>query len=233
LIIAGHQPEYLPYIGFFYKMMNCDTFVLVDHVQFTKKRFQNRNRIRAATGEIFLTVHVLTKGKFDQSINEVAINNNVSWQKKHWRSILLNYQKAEFFDEHKKIFEEIFSKKWEKLASLNEAIIRYLANQLGINVEIVKSSDLELIGSKTEMLIDMCKKLGADTYLSGEGGRTYVDTKKFETNNITHLFTNFKHPVYRQQFEPFIPNMSVIDLLFNHGNKTSREIIQKSGNIGK
>ena len=79
----------------------------------------------------------------------------------------------------------------------------------------------------------MCKKLGADTYLSGEGGRTYVDTKKFETNNIKHLFTNFKHPVYMQQFGPFIPNMSVIDLLFNQGNKTSREIIQKSGNIGK
>ncbi len=233
MIIAGHQPEYLPYIGFFNKMMNCDKFVLVDHVQFTKKGFQKRNRIKTATGEIFLTAHVLTKGKFDQPINEVTINNNTNWQKKHWRSILLNYQKAEFFDEYKKKFEEIFSKKWEKLVSLNEVIIRYLANQLGINVEIVKSSDLELVGSKTEMLVDMCKKLSADTYLSGEGGRTYVDIKKFEDNNITHLFTNFKHPVYSQQFESFIPNMSVIDLLFNHGNKASREIILKSGNIGK
>jgi len=233
LIIAAHQPEYLPYIGFFYKMMNCEKFVLVDHVQYIKKRFQNRNRIKTATGGVFLTVHVLTKGKFDQPLSDVQINNNENWQKKHWRSIVLNYQKTEFFDEYKKNFEEIYSKKWEKLSHLNETIIRYLANQLDINIEIIKSSDFKPTGNKTDMLIDMCKKLKADTYLSGEGGRTYVDIEKFETNNLTHLYTNFKHPTYNQQFEPFIPNMSVIDLLFNHGSKTSREIIQKSGKIGK
>ena len=232
MIIAGHQPEYLPYIGFFFKMMNCDKFVFVDHVQFNKKGYQNRNRIRNTTGEVFLTVHVLTKGKFHQPINEVQINNDVNWQKKHWRSIVLNYKKAEFFDEHKDFFEKIYSNKYEKLSQLNETIIRYLANELEINVEIVKSSEFGSLGNKTDLLIDMCKKLGADTYLSGEGGRKYVDHSKFETNNLKHLFTNFKHPIYTQQFEPFMPNMSVIDLLFNHGSKNSKEIIKQSGKIG-
>jgi len=233
LIIAVHQPEYLPYIGFFHKLMNCDKFVLLDHVQFSKNLFQNRNRIRTDAGEFFLTVPVFTKGKHGQSISEVQIDNKRNWQNKHWRSIELNYHKTEFFEEYKKNFEEIYSKKWETLTLLNENIIRYLANQLGINIEIVKSSEFKPAGSKTDMLIDLCKKLNADTYLSGEGGRRYIDITKFEKNNLTHLYTNFKHPTYNQQFEPFIPNMSVIDLLFNHGSKTSREIIQKSGKIGK
>jgi len=233
MIIAVHQPEYLPYIGFFHKLMNCDKFVLLDHVQFSKNVFQNRNRIRMDTGEVMLTVPIFTKGKHDQSISEVQIDNKRNWQNKHWRSIVLNYHKAEFFDEYKKFFEEIYSKKWETLTPLNETIIRYLANQLGINIEMVKSSEFKPAGSKTDMLIEICKKLNANTYLSGEGGRRYVDITKFEANDTTCLFTNFKHPNYIQQFEPFIPNMSVIDLMFNHGSKTSRKLIQKSGKIRK
>ena len=233
MILAGHQPEYLCYIGFFHKMMHCDKFVLVDHVQFEKKYFQNRNKIRTKEGSILLTIPVFSKGKFEQKINEVEINNNVDWQKKHWRSIVFNYQKAPFFSEYKDFFEQIYSKRWEKLVDINETIIRYIAKQLHINVEIVKSSEVNPSGYKTDLLIDMCKKLGADSYLSGEGGRLYVDELKFKSNNIESLYTNFQHPVYQQQFEPFITNMSVIDLMFNHGNEISRKIINNSGIIGK
>jgi hypothetical protein len=233
MILAGHQPEYLCYIGFFHKMMHCNKFVLVDHVQFDKKSWQNRNRIRTKEGWILLTVPVLTKGKFEQKINEVKINNSVNWQKKHWRSILFNYKKAPFFSIYKDFFEQVYSQKWEKLVDLNETIIRYIVQELDINVEIVKSSEFNPSGYKTYLLIDMCKKLGADTYLSGEGGRKYVDEPKFKSNNIKSLYTNFRHPVYRQQYEPFIPNMSVIDIMFNQGNDYSREIIRGSGLIGK
>ena len=231
MMIAGHQPEYLPYIGFFNKMMLCDEFVVVDHVQYNKKTWQNRNRIRTAQGELLLTVPVLSKGSFEQAINEVKINNNENWQKKNWQSILLNYKKAPFFDAYKGFFEDLYSKKWEMLAELNITIIKYIAEQLKIAKKIVKSSELGVTGQKTDLLIDLCKKTGADAYLSGSGGRTYVDDAKMRTEGISSRFTDFKHPVYKQLHDPFMPNMSVIDLMFNYGNEKSREIILNAGGI--
>jgi len=233
MILAGHQPEYLPYIGFFSKIMHCETFVIVDHVQFNKKTWQNRNRIRTKDGWMLLTVPVLTKDKFEQPINEVRINNALDWGRKHWRSIYLNYGKAPFFSAYRDFFEQLYARKWEKLADLNETIIRYIIQELDINVKIVKSSDFNPQGRKTELLIEMRKKLGADTYLSGEGGRAYVDESKFREQNLNHLFLNFSHPTYTQQFEPFIPYMSVVDLLFNHGSERSKQIILNNGDAPK
>jgi len=231
LMIAGHQPEYLPYIGFFNKLMLCAEFVVVDHVQFNKKTWQNRNRIRTAQGELLLTVPVLSKGSFEQAIGQVKINNNENWQKKNWQSIFLNYKKAPFFGAYKDFFEDLYSKKWEMLAELNEAIIRYIAGQLKIEKKIVKSSELGVTGQKTDLLIDLCKKLKADAYLSGAGGRTYVDDAKMRAEGIASRYTDFKHPVYKQLHDPFMPNMSAIDLLFNFGNEKSREIILNAGGI--
>lgn len=231
MILAGHQPEYLPYIGFFNKIMRCDVFAIVDHVQFIKKSWQNRNRIRTREGELLLTVPVLTKDKFEQPINEVRINNNVNWGMKHWRSIYLNYGKAPFFDTYKEFFEQLYARKWEKLADLNETIIRYIIHELEINVKIVKSSDFNPHGYKTDLLIDMCQKLGADTYLSGEGGHSYVDESKFREQNLNHVYQDFHHPTYTQLFKSFIPYMSVIDLLFNRGSEQSRETILNSGSV--
>jgi len=213
--------------------MHCEVFVIVDHVQFNKKTWQNRNRIRTKEGWILLTVPVLTKNKFEQPINEVRINNTLDWGKKHWRSIYLNYGKAPFFSVYRDFFAHLFTQKWEKMADLNETIIRYVIQELDINVTIVKSSDINPQGQKTELLIDMCKRLGADTYLSGEGGRLYVDESKFKEQNLNHEFQNFHHPTYTQQFEPFIPYMSIIDLLFNHGNEGSKKIILNSANVSE
>lgn len=214
-------------------MMNCDLYMIVDHVQFSKKSFQNRNRIRSSSGEIMLTVPVLTKGKFEQPINEVLINNNTNWQKKHKKSIFLNYKKSPYYDEYKDFFEDIFSKKWEKLIELNEYIIRFLSKKLDIQIDILKSSDYNFKGKKTDLLIEMCKNTKANFYLSGEGGRNYVDEQKFNDNNLTNLFTNFVHPSYTQLFVPFLPKMSVIDLLLNHDIKFCISLIKNSGKIGK
>lgn len=233
MLIAGHQPEYLPYIGFFNKLILCEAFVLVDHVQFNKKSWQNRNRVRTAQGELLLTVPVLTKGGFDQAINEVKINNNENWRRKNWQSIMLNYKKASFFNEHEAFFAEVYSREWELLAELNEAIIRYLAAQFGIEKQIIRSSELKAAGQKTELLVDLCKKMNADAYLSGTGGREYVDDAQMKAEGVDSRYTDFKHPVYRQLHEPFLPNMSVIDLLFNYGGAKSREIILGSGGISQ
>ena len=233
MILAGDLPDYLPYIGFFHKMSNCDSYMIVDHVQYSKKSFQNRNQIRGKNGIILLTVPVLTKEKFDQPIKDVLINNQVDWQKKHSRSITLTYQNAPYYDDFKDFFESIYSKKWDKLIELNVYIIKHIANLLEIELPIQKSSEFNFVNKKTELLIEMCQKINADIYLSGEGGRAYVDDTKFQNNNLKNYFTNFKHPVYKQLIEPFIPNMSTVDLLLNHDLKTSKKIIEDSGIIGE
>jgi hypothetical protein len=227
MILVGHQPEYLPYIGFFHKASKADKFIFVDHVQFLKKSFQNRNRIRVApglNGWSWLTVPVITKGKRFQRINEVEIDNSTQWGKKHWKTIYLNYKKAPFFNNYKDFFEEIYSKKWNKLQDLNEKIICYLFEKLEIKISIFRSSDYDFKGAKTDLLIEMCKKIGADTYLSGAGAREsdYVEIEKFKNNKLFHIFSDFNHPVYPQRFmnTGFLPCMSVIDLLFNCGEKS-------------
>jgi len=144
MILVGHQPEYLPYIGFFNKIMLADKFILVDHIQFNKKNWQNRNKIRTRDGWIWLTVPVLSKSKFNQNINEVKINNSIDWKKKHWKSICLNYNKASYFKKYSDFFETVYSLRYEKLINLNESIIRYLLHELDIDIEICKSSELKI-----------------------------------------------------------------------------------------
>lgn len=232
MIIAGHQPEYLPYIGLICKAMEADVFVLVDHVQYGKKQFQNRNRIRTRNGSdgwSWLTVPVITHGRFDQKIKDVEINNSSDWKKKHIKSIECSYGGTPFFEDYFPFFEEVYSKEWVKLADLNEAIIRVIFKILNVDVKIIKSSDYDINGEKTEMLIDMCKKIGADGYLSGLGAKTlyHIDEEMFKKAGLSHCYCNFKHPVYKQKFLPFVPNMSVIDLLFNCGPE-SKKIITDS-----
>lgn len=235
MIISAHQPEYLPYLGFFYKMAKVDKFILVDHIQFLKGGFQNRNRIRTASdpqGWAWLTVPVITSGKEYQKINEVEIDNSIPWGRQHWKAIYFNYKKTPFFNLYEDFFKKLYSKKWEKLVDLNETIIYYLKEELGIKTPIVKSSEAEFKGGKTDLMIDLCKKFGADTHLTGPGTnnfreKSYIEEEKFEENKLKHIFSDFEHPIYPQRFEPFIKNLSAIDLLFNCGPK-SLEIIQYS-----
>lgn len=235
MILVAHQPEYLPYLGFFYKAGKAGKFIFVDHVQFQKEGFQNRNRIRTKPGLdgwTWLTIPVVTKNKLSQKINEVEIDNSRYWAKKHWKSIYFSYKDAPFFKKYKDFFEQTYSKKWIKLADLNEAIICYLFKELDIQIPVYKSSDYNIEGQKTDMIINLCKAMKADTHLSGpgltaEGGKHYVEEEKFRINGLNHIFSDFKHPVYPQQFKPFIPNMSVIDLLFNCGQESAK-IIKKA-----
>jgi hypothetical protein len=216
MILAGHQPEYLPYLGFFYKLTQCNKFVLLDHVQYQKEGFQNRNYIRARPGKLLLTVPLL-KHPFSQQINEVLIDNKQPWARRHWKTIYFTYQRRPFFKEHEDFFKELYAKQWERLVDLNASIILYLMKCFGTEKEVLFSSQHNIAGQKTEMLIDLCEKLGADTYVSGWGAKAYVDVTKFREHNLTHRFVKFVHPTYQQHYEPFIPAISAIDLLFNYG----------------
>jgi len=219
VIVTIHQPENLPWLGFFDKIRLADVYVMLDHVQYRRRYFQNRNRIRGAEGALWITVPVKGKGKYDQPINEVQIDNEGSrrWREKSWHSIVRCYRKTPFFGYHSTFLESLYEKTWDRLVDLNETIIRYFLSAFCIKVEIVKSSTLGVRSEKGDLMLEICGEVGASTYISGISGKEYLDRAKFAKNNINLEFHQFHHPVYRQVYDPFIPCMSVIDLLFNYG----------------
>ena len=217
MIVSGHQPEYLPYFGFLCKVIHADVFVLVDHVQFLEKAFQNRNYIRSATDRILLTVPVVTKGRWRQSIRDVEIHNQIGWARRHWKSISLNYRKAPFFEAHGERLEALYDRPWRWLVDLDAALISLVMDGLGIKKKVLFSSELGVTGHKTDLLLDICRAVGAHTYLSGAGARVYVDEAKFGEAGLAHEFVELRPPVYRQCHPGFVPNLAGIDLLFNCG----------------
>jgi hypothetical protein len=243
MLITGHQPNYLPYIGFFHKIYLSDIFVIVDIVQFVKRGpfgWINRNRIRTANSWIWLTVPVKTKDKFYQSILETEIENTMPWSRKHLKSIERNYHQTPYFHKYSDFFYQVYQKKWDLLAQLNEAIIIYLIEALGIKVKIIRASQLGLhycykknesissTSSATDLIVEICQKLNSDSYLHGKHGHDYLDKNKTKRNKIKSYYQDFHHPLYKQTYEPFIPELSIIDLLFNYGDR-SIEIIKNSG----
>ncbi|MBI4355804.1 MAG: WbqC family protein [Candidatus Omnitrophica bacterium] len=220
MVLAGHQPNYLPWLGFFDKAAQADHFVLVDTVQFVKRGpfgFQHRAKIKTASGAVWLTVPVLTKGKFDQTIQETRINNAAPWRRKHWRAIELNYHQAPFFARYAGALEAFYACEWDRLALLNEALIRWLFDVLGLHLPVTTASGMGITGVKTELILKLCQAVGADTYLHGKHGREYADIAQMERAGVRSLFQDYQHPAYPQQFGAFTPQLSVIDLLFNHG----------------
>ncbi len=218
--VAIHQPQYLPWIGYFDKMDQVEVFVLLDTVQFKKNEWQNRNRIKTASGWQYLTVPVLHR--FPQRISDVVINTRVPWRRKHLQALISNYAHAPFFDVHRPFFEAVYSREWTRLLDLNLTILSYLVEALKIQTKLVLASslDLEEPEEKTARLVAICRALGATTYLSGVGGKGYLDLKLFEAAGIRVRFQAFATPSYPQRFGPFVPNLSVVDLLFNVGGRS-------------
>ena len=224
--IAIHQPQYLPYAGFFDKMDKADMFVLLDDVQFKKNEWQNRNRIPNSQGWQWLTVPV--KYKFGQKICEIEINNKTNWMNKHYQALLTNYNQAPAFKDYQSFLKNVYGKKWERLSFLNVYLIENLKKFLGIETDLILSSELSVSGRKTGRLIEICRKLKADIYLSGPGGESYLDLDEFKKAGIELKFQNFHEPVSPQVFpeQGFQINMSIIDLLFNCG-KESLKVLRK------
>lgn len=221
MIIAIHQPEYLPWIGFFDRIYKADIFVILDDAQYQKNGFINRNKIKTSTGWQWITIPV--KGRSpNKKINEVLIDNQIDWRRSHWKALYFNYSKAPYFKKYADFFKDVFERNWEKLADLDIYLLEGLINMLGIKRQIKKSSLMKSKRRATERLIEICKEVGADTYLSGPGGKRYMDLERFKQENVKVIFQEFTHPTYPQQFEKlgFIPYLSIIDLLFNRGGKS-------------
>ena len=214
------QPSYLPWLGFFEQMHRSDQFVLYDDVQFTRRDWRNRNRIRVQEGSVWLTVPVIQKNKYEQSLLETKIDNSTSWKRKHLESIRCHYSKTPFFDLYFPWCEKTFNREWDFLLDLSLETIQYLKGELKINTPLLRSSELGESGNKSERLISICKQLGATQYLSGESARNYISEKDFSDQGIGLEYQNYQHPEYPQRYEGFVPFLSTIDLLFNCGDKS-------------
>jgi hypothetical protein len=230
LIVAIHQPQYLPWLGYFDKMRRADVFCFLDNVQYKKNDWQNRNRIKNAQGWQWLTVPV--HYRYPQKISEVTINNSVKWKKKHLQALISNCNRTPYFKQSLDIFERVYSETWESLSDLNIILINRLRSALGIDPRpTVKASDFDLREDPTDRLIDICKALNADTYLSGQDGIKYMNMERFRQSGIRVEVQNFQHPVYPQVFKGFQSHMSAVDLLVNCGAKSLEKIEEFNSQI--
>jgi hypothetical protein len=233
MIFSAHQPQYLPWLGYFDKIAKSDCFVFLDRVQYKHREYQNRNRIYAFGKSLWLTVPVISKGLREQLVCDVKIDNSLNWQSRHWKSLQSYYAKAKFFKDYVSFFEEVYAgKKWERLIDLNIFIIRHLLKQFQINTPLYFESEIGTAKLSTERIIEIAKKLNAKAYLSGAGGKDYLDEQRFIQEGIELKYQDFRHPQYRQQSsgggKAFIPNLSAIDLLFNAG-EMSKKILSGEG----
>ena len=220
MVTTIHQPQYLPWLGYFDKAHQADVFILLDDVQFKKNEWQNRNRIRTAQGVQWLTVPVYHE--FGAKINEVKIDNKTPWRSHHQKAIELNYCKAPYFEEYFPYFKKAWEQEWCNLAEINIYFVRLIMDLLGIKTRVVLSSEYEVVEHKTMRLVDLCKYFDTATYLSGEGGMAYLDEEQFKNNNIKILIQQYQHPVNPQRWinkndGGFMSHLSVVDLIFNCG----------------
>ena len=232
MILSAHQPSYIPWLGLVNKILLCDTFCIFNDCQISGEQWENRNRIKGPNGEFWLTVPIKGRENRGRKLYEIEIDNTQRWRNKHRKSIINSYQKAKYFSEYMSFFNEFYSMDFQYLTELNEYFLRWILAILKIDVEIVRATDLCLEGQKSDLVLDMCKKLGADVYIFGSQGEGYADKDSFEQAGIKLYFQKYIYPAYPQLYGDFVPYMSVIDLLFNVGAEKAKEIIA-SGNISK
>lgn len=215
------QPGYLPWLGFFEQIYRSDVFVIYDDVQYDKEGWRNRNRIKTANGILWLTVPVHVKLSEMPLIKDVKIDNKENWRKKHLNSIKMSYAKSPFLKDYLSFFEDTYSRHWDYLIDIDMHFILNLMTFLGIkDKKIVFSSSLGIKGGRIERLIQICKKFNANKFYEGAAGRNYISEEDFLKHGIKVEYQDYKHPVYRQLYGNFVPYLSVIDLLFNHGKES-------------
>ena len=213
MIVSVHQPQYFPYLGFFHKLAASDVFVVLDNVQFLRRGFQNRARIKTQHGADWLTVPV--QAKQSTEISEVTISQSEPWQRRHVNAIRTHYGRAAFFERYGGELTDLVSSPWTSLTDLNIGTTRWVMAQLGISTSIVRASELGVRGASSELLAGLCRAVGGSTYLSGSGGSRYMDLAVFERAGVGVEWQTFTSPSYDQLFPAagFIADLSIIDVL--------------------
>jgi len=216
--VSINQPAYLPWAGYFDRIAASDVHIVLDHVQFEKNSFVNRNKIRTPQGWTWLTVPVTTKGRFGAlPINELEMAEAERWPKKHWSALQANYAKSASFETHRGFFEAWYGGGFESPLFLPVMMrfIGYACECLGIETRIVMSSELAPDGTKSDLVLELCQKVEASEYLSGPLGRDYLDRGPFEAAGIGVTFHDYAPRPYAQRFEGFEPGLSIVDMMMN------------------
>ena len=227
MIVTIHQPNYFPYPGFFQKVLLSDIYVVLDRAQF-EFDITNRNKIITPEGSWSRISVPIKKGQKFFEVRNVEINNDQSWAEKNWDLICKSYDNSPFFDLYKTTLNSVFKKKWNLIFDLNFYTLKKVLEWLNIKTEIIFDSELDVTGKSSEHLLNICKKLGATKYLSGPGGSDYLNEKIFEQNKIKVEYQKYDPIIYPQKYaKSFVPNLSILDLLFNMGSD-SKKLITKS-----
>jgi hypothetical protein len=217
MILTAHQPVFLPWLGLFHKIALSDKYVFLDSVQYLKQDWNNRNKIKTREGSTWLTVPVYHKDYTKKSISEIEICNDRPWRRKHWKLLEQNYRAAPYWKAYSPFYDDLYSRKWKRLTELNEYTLRWFLSTLNIPTEFVKASELDLEGRKSDLILEMCSRLDATTYVFGALGRDYARPEDFTRKNIGIVFQDYQHPTYPQQYDGFVSHLSIADLLFNCG----------------
>ena len=218
MIVSVHQPNFAPWLGFFDKMLRSDVMVLLDSVQFIKRGYQNRTQIKGANGPQWLTVPVISKGRYHQITKDVEIDESRGWRSVHLRTLQSVLAKAPHFDEVLEFLTPIYADEdIHNLADFNTALIRGVVERLGITTRLVPASTLDCPGSSSRLMLNLTKAVGGDTYLSGPSGRNYLEPETFPAEGVTLRYHSFEPFEYPQQHPPFVPGLSCLDYLANVG----------------
>lgn len=216
--VAIVQSSYVPWKGYFDLIDRVDEFILYDDRQYTRRDWRNRNRIKTPQGVTWLTIAVDVKGKYTQRICETRISDP-RWAERHWKTLVHNYSAVRHFDDYREQVEELYLGSRETMLSLvNRRFLAAMCEVLGIDTHLTWSMDYEAQGDKTERLISICKKAGADAYLSGPAAKAYLDEGQFADAGIAVTYMEYGgYPEYPQPYPPFEHAVSILDLLFCTG----------------
>jgi hypothetical protein len=230
MIVAAHQPHFLPWLGYLAKIAAADVFVVMDDLQYEAQNFQNRNRLKLNNGAQWLTVP-LVRGPRDERICDKRISYDQSakegWQRRIYHTLCIHYRNTPYFHRYQADLEDAFSRRWERLVDLDLHMLTLHLRWFEIETPIVVASSLELTGQKTERILSLCRAVKADAYLSGGGGsRTYLDVARLNSAGIRVAWHDFVHPVYPQRYPAlgFVSHLAALDFLFNCGPQRSEPL---------
>jgi hypothetical protein len=224
--LAIVQSSYIPWKGYFDLINSVDEFVLFDDVQYTRRDWRNRNRIKTPTGLAWLSIPVSSKGNFEAPIKQIQVED-ASWAGRHWRTIRSNYARAAHFRAYADVLEPLYLQSDElHLSAINRRFLSAICDVLGIRTKISWSWEYEILPGKTERLVSICRQAKADIYISGPSAAAYIDAQQFENAGIELVYFDYGgYPSYQQLFPPFEHSVSVLDLILNEGPEAPRYML--------
>lgn len=224
MLVAIHQAEHLPWFGYFHKMNMADKFIILDNVQFKKNYFENRNRIYTSQGLQYITLPVKMKGHLEKKFYEMELVND--WKKKYIKTLEFNYKNSPYIDDLLPLINDIKNYNGYNLFEINMLIINQIKLLLNINTEIILATNLDSKGKKTELLIDILKKVNASSYIVGKSGFDYMDLSLFNKNNIELVTHKVNHPIYTPfNYFKFEDYPSVVDIIANLGKNKVKKLL--------